>query len=291
MAITVGDIVVRISYGRDVFFKVVSVDTKASIAHLKGLDIRLCADAPLADLEKPGIGQLAAYRASAIRERLERVKKACRRQQRELSRVSRKNNAATEYVEIPGKVLHLDGDREYLEICQRTYAELHLPAVTYFVPEERQSEVVGPLLEEHKPDILVLTGHDGMTRKRFEPDRLEHYHKSKFFIAAVQAARRYQPGKDDLVVFAGACQSYYPGLLKAGANFASAPERVLIHCLDPVLVVEKVAFTPILKGISVYDVLHESITGPKGIGGIETKGQFRLGLPKIKEPSAKNKPD
>lgn len=281
MGIHVGDIVVRISYGRDIYFKVVSVDAKASIARIKGLDLRLCADAPLADLEKPGIGQLAAHRAKTIRERLELINKACRRHKRELSRISKTLNADTDYVEIPGKVLHLDGDREYMAMCQRTYSELHLHAVVLYIPEERQPEVVVPLLEEHKPDILVLTGHDGLSRKFMGTDRLEYYHQSKYFIAAVLAARRYQPGKDDLVIFAGACQSYYPGLLNAGANFASAPERVLIHCLDPVLIVEKIAYTPMLKGISIYDVLNESITGPKGIGGIETRGQFRLGLPKI----------
>ena len=41
------------------------------------------------------------------------------------------------------------------------------------------------------------------------------------FVEAIKKAREYQPDKDALVIFAGACQSYYELLVASGANFAN----------------------------------------------------------------------
>jgi spore coat assembly protein len=83
-----------------------------------------------------------------------------------------------------------------------------------------------------------------------------------------------------LVIFAGACQSNYEALLKAGANFASSPKRVLIHAFDPVFVVERLAYTPCHKVIALRELVQNTITGADGVGGLETRGRFRLGYPK-----------
>ena len=64
----------------------------------------------------------------------------------------------------------------------------------------------------------------------------------------------------------------YECMLDAGANFASSPSRVLIHCLDPVLVCEKIAYTRIDKIISITDVINNTITGIK-----RELGAFKLG--------------
>jgi spore coat assembly protein len=282
MNIEKGDTVVRKSYGKDIYFKVVNIEPRSGTAILKGLDIRLCADAPLSDLEKPGIGEIASYRARSLKLRVEMVSRANRRQQQRGLPRDKNQKKPPEYVEIPGTVLHLDGDLEYMGVCKKVYDDLGIENNCFHVPEEHQPRRIGLLLREYKPDILVLTGHDGMVKKGVA-DGVENYHATRYFIEAVVEARSFQPSKDDLVIFAGACQSWYQGLLKAGANFASSPERVLIHCLDPVLIVEKVAYTPLYKTISIYDTLIESITGLKGVGGIESRGQFRLGLPKIKK--------
>jgi len=69
-------------------------------------------------------------------------------------------------------------------------------------------------------------------------------------------------------------------IIEAGANFASSPYRVLIHALDPVMVCEKIAFTSINQVISPQDVISKTITGVKGIGGIETRGKYRDGFPR-----------
>ena len=45
-----GDLVTRISYNHDTIFKITNI--KNDIYYLKGLEVRLYADAPLNDLEK-----------------------------------------------------------------------------------------------------------------------------------------------------------------------------------------------------------------------------------------------
>lgn len=282
MEINQGDIVVRLSYGKDVFFKIVSIDSKEETAKLKGIDIRLCADAPLSDLIRPGIGELANYKARSIKHRAEIVSKANRSHQ-QLRSGKAGPKTPPDYVDIPGTVLHLDGDPEYLEVCKKAYTDMGIVHYCMNIQEENQPAQVETLLREFRPDILVLTGHDGMLKAAAHQDGIHNYHNSRHFAAGVAQARKYQPSKDDLVIFAGACQSWYQGLISAGANFASSPERVLIHCLDPVLIVEKIAYTPVGKAVSIYDTLLQSVTGLKGVGGIETLGQFRLGLPKLKK--------
>lgn len=277
MEVAKGDIVVRISHGKDIFFKVEAVDKARATALLRGLEIRLYADAPLSDLVKPGIGEIANFRVRSMKLQAEIIS-----QIRDESRfVSKKNRR--DFVEIPGTVLHLDGDAEYMETCRKAYNDLRIVNICHYIPEKDQPSKVGSLLKQHNPDILVLTGHDGMNKQLSGDDGPAHYHNSLNFIEAVKNARRYQPSKDDLVIFAGACQSWYQGLLAAGANFASSPERVLIHTLDPVLVVQKVAYTSVSRTANIEEILQQSVTGPSGIGGIETRGQFRLGLPKIEE--------
>ncbi|HAZ37460.1 MAG TPA: sporulation peptidase YabG, partial [Clostridiaceae bacterium] len=95
------------------------------------------------------------------------------------------------------------------------------------------------------------------------------------FIEAVKKAREYEKSYDDLIIFAGACQSFYEALIDSGANYASSPGRVLIHAMDPVLVCEKVAFSSIGKLVSPQEIMENTITGSKGIGGLETRGKYR----------------
>ena len=67
---------------------------------------------------------------------------------------------------------------------------------------------------------------------------------------------------------------------QAGANFASSPRRVFIHAYDPVFIAEKVAYTPFYQMVPVKETVNDTITGPEGVGGIETHGRLRLGYPK-----------
>lgn len=180
----------------------------------------------------------------------------------------------------PGRILHIDGDAEYLEVCLKTYKQLAIEAIGMAIPEKDQPNEVVRLVSEVKPDIVVITGHDGMIRNTTEYMDIDNYRNTKYFIESVRKLRDYENSYDDLVIFAGACQSCYEAILDAGANFASSPNRVLIHCLDPVLVCERIAYTSIEKTVPIKDVIRNTITGIKGIGGLQTRGKYREGYPK-----------
>ncbi|WP_039785206.1 sporulation peptidase YabG, partial [Paenibacillus riograndensis] len=83
----------------------------------------------------------------------------------------------------------------------------------------------------------------------------------------------------------GPCQSHFEALLGAGANFASSPGRILIHALDPVYIAAKASFTSIRDSVSLGDVLNNTISGSQGMGGIETRGSFRIGMPRLQNLS------
>jgi len=290
-----GDIVARKKYGGDIFFKVKSLiitDTGEMTAILRGLDVRLVADAPLEDLEPQPAEEVLRYRHNDIQKNGAYFRRILQRREAEREAVLSQQNIlpdeefekkgtlpGEDFFEVPGRVLHIDGDEDYLDKCLHAYEQLKIPAQGVYIPEEQQSARVKDLLLEYTPDILVLTGHDGLVGDKKNYDDLDSYRHSKHFIAAVRSARGLRPGHDDLVIFAGACQSHYEALLKAGATFASAPARVLIHAYDPVFVVERVAYTTISNTLGPSDIIKETITGLEGIGGVEIKGKLRLGYP------------
>ena len=96
-----------------------------------------------------------------------------------------------------------------------------------------------------------------------------NYRNSRHFIATVKEARRYEKNTNsDIVIFAGACQSYFEALIQAGANFASSPARILIDILDPLIVAQNVAITDSEKYIRIDDIENELRDGKRGISGI-----------------------
>lgn len=287
-----GDIVGRKSYGVDIYFKIIDLYEYSDgneYAILKGIYTRLCASAPLSDLVKIESGaQMARLREITLKSNEQMGRIFARRQkERELflgravknDKGSPKKENTVECFDIPGTVLHIDGDGDYLDLCMNTYKQLSIPANGYNIPEEKQPEVVEDFLKKHAPDMLVITGHDGFIKGREDFKDINNYYSSKFFVEAVKIARRYEKSRDDLVIFAGACQSHYESLLNAGANFASSPQRVMIHAYDPVFVMEKIAYTSIYDPISINDIIAGTITGFDGIGGMESRGKFRLGIP------------
>ncbi|MBE0465612.1 MAG: sporulation peptidase YabG [Candidatus Desulforudis sp.] len=277
-----GDIVARKSYNFDLYFKVCSLYDREDgqrWAALRGIDIRLCADAPVSDLEKISSDKVAQHWRKVMTTGNDLVRRCFQRRKEELNEGWNRGKKVATF-DVPGKVLHLDGDQDYLDLCNTTYRQLGVPAKGYFISEPDQPVRVADLLREHNPDILVLTGHDALKKGSTDFRDINNYRNSRHFLEAVRVARDYEKNRDDLVIFAGACQSYYEALLDAGANFASAPERVLIHAFDPVFVVEKVAYTPVHKPIVLKEVIEATITRYPGIGGLDTQGKYRMGAPK-----------
>ena len=286
----VGDFVTRVSHQKDVLFRVEALQVQGGkkIALLKGVDLRLCADAPLEDLTVPTAQEINRYRqvylkrSSDLMRGIERRRKDTVGDFLSRAKISYKKNECNqlEVFEIPGTVLHIDGDKEYLDLCLSTYKQLNIRATGFYIPECEQADRGKDLLMEYTPDILILTGHDGLLKGKKGFANLDSYRNSRHFWRAVRKAREFEAGRDDLIIFAGACQSHYESLIRAGANFASSPRRVLIHAYDPVFIAEKVAFTPFNQMVDVKTALNDTVTGADGVGGIETKGRLRIGYPK-----------
>lgn len=280
----VGDIVARKSYNKDIIFKIVgfSIDEKnEKIVILKGVAFRIIADAHLDDLEivkMPDIKEV--FLDKGVETLLNQSMRKAQERQKKMNRAVPKLQANANVYGMPGKVLQIDGDKEYLKICLDVYTELGIPAVGVAIPEANQYKEVRALLEKHNPDILVITGHDAMTSRKGNITDLSNYKNSMNFIKTIKQARKWQPNLDSLVIFAGACQSNYEQLIKAGANYASSPGRIMIHALDPVFVVEKIACSRIDTIVPIDEVIEQTVTGIKGVGGSETRGKFRWAMPK-----------
>lgn len=288
----IGDLVVRKSYNKDITFKIIDVreEDGKEIYILKGISIRIIADSRDEDLELVD-EEYEGDKEKILNRRVEAAIKKAVSMRGEGGTVKPLNNLyrgkqskSQSNKELifgrPGRILHIDGDSDYLETCLKVYKQLSLEAVGKAVPEKKQKEVIVDLVKEVKPDIVVLTGHDSVVRTTDDFLNLENYRNSKYYIEAVKALRDYNSSYDELVIFAGACQSCYECMLDAGANFASSPNRVLIHCLDPVLVCEKIAYTRIDKVVPITEVIDNTITGIKGIGGLQTRGKYREGYPR-----------
>jgi spore coat assemly protein len=283
MNIKVGDIVGRRSYNCDLLFRVVQMNTSQKYAELFGEDYRLVADAPIEDLivinERDKIVKRSKTKEREDTSyRLFRQEYHLLRQQTEYSATS---GYATKklFFEMPGRVLHLDGDPIYLNKCMELYNKLGVPVQGVHMAESEMPHKVSDLLEKVNPDILVITGHDAYSKNKGGINELNAYRHSRYFGQAVRKARKYQPHLDQLVIFAGACQSHFESLIRAGANFASSPSRINIHALDPVYIVAKISYTSFMERINVWDVLRNTLTGDEGLGGVETRGILRTGMP------------
>ncbi|WP_419465980.1 sporulation peptidase YabG [Bacillus spongiae] len=285
MSIQIQSIVGRRSYGCDILFRVIDIQNRQgrSYAILYGEDYRLIADAPFEDLI-----QVDARLQRKISEQFESLEKQSLqlfRQDIDLIHEKQEYQSSNAYVEnyqffqVPGRVLHLDGDSSYLKKCTALYEKIGVPVYGVHCDEKEMPNKIASFIDHYRPDIMVITGHDAYSKAKGKKSDINAYRHSKYFVETVIEARRKIPHRDQLVIFAGACQSHFESLIHAGANFASSPSRVNIHALDPVYIVAKVAFTPFVDSVNVWDVLRNTLTGEKGLGGVDTKGVLRTGMP------------
>ena len=260
MEFDVGDLVTRKSHGNDTIFSI--TDIVDGIYYLSGLYVRLIADAFVEDLvkyEDQDIDDESSF--------LERIS-------------SHEDLDRTDYFYLPGKILHIDGDSDYLKRCSKFYEDSNIWAMCINETEDVIPLKIRDLLDEYKPNIVVITGHDAYYKKKGNPNDLSSYKNSSNFIEAVKEARLYEREHDKLIIIAGACQSNYEELIKAGANFASSPKRINIHALDPAIIATKVSLSLASKDIDLKSILGNTKYGPSGIGGIITKGTMYVGYPR-----------
>lgn len=251
----VGDLVTRISYNHDIVFKI--IDIKNNIYYLKGTNVRLSADSPKEDLVKCDENKVNDEFLPVLEE------------YRTLDR--------NEYFYLPGKILHIDADNEYLEKCMNFYKKNKIMACGVFLKEEDLKDNIHKYLDMYNPDILVITGHDAYFRKKREGSS---YKNTENFVEAVKEARKFEKSHEKLLIIAGACQSNYEELIRAGANFASSPKRINIHALDPAIIAGSLSFSDKSKSINLINILEKTKYGSDGIGGIITNGTMYIGYPR-----------
>lgn len=256
-----GTIVSRKSYNNDIIFiveDILNINNK-KIANLKGVTLRIKANAELKDL-------------------LVLDKKIAKREEDKIDReisnhIEENRDFFNKYFNVlTGRILHLDGDRKYAEKSMRYYKKMGLDAIVKNVPESKQPFVVGNLIRRYNPDVLVITGHDGMIRNGTGFTDIYNYKNSRHFINTVRVAREESKGKD-LVIFAGACQSFFEAIMDSGANFASSPSRVLIDFMDPLIIAEKIATTSEEKVVTMDEVSNILKDNYKRIGGRTSRGK------------------
>lgn len=144
-----GDMVSRNSYGNDVIFyvkRIIKLSNKKKVAILKGVNVRVEADAPIEDL-------LIIEKEEQNRYEKELEKKILNKIEIE---ITHKQNRGREIIKT-GKILHLDGDKRYSEKSMMYYKKMGLNALVKNIPENKQPKVVYRLLSIYNPDILIIT--------------------------------------------------------------------------------------------------------------------------------------
>ena len=251
----IGDFVSRKSYNNDIIFKI--IDLVDDVAILKGVSIRLTADSNIDDLVKVDTKTIDDSFSPKLEE------------YQEFNR--------NEFFYLPGKILHVDADSEYLEKCMNFYKKNKIKAYGVLLKENELKDNLLKYLEMYNPDILVITGHDAYFRKMRDG---KQYKNTNNFVDAVKVARKFEKSHEKLLIIAGACQSNYEEIIKAGANFASSPKRINIHALDPAIIAGSLSFSDKSKSIDLLNILNKTKYGADGIGGIITNGTMYIGYPR-----------
>lgn len=254
-----GVYVSRKSYNHDIIFKVINI--KDNICYLKGEEVRLYADSPINDLDIVKLSPQVKVNPADILDN-------------ELT------DERNDFFYLPGKVLHIDGDAEFLKRCLNFYKEAGVMAIGKKIAEKNIYEQIRLLLNDYRPDIVIITGHDAYYKKKGDIHDIRNYKNTENFIKAVKEARKYEKSHDKLIIIAGACQSNYEELIKAGANFASSPKRVNIHALDPAIIACTIALTKRSEEIDLLSLLDKTKYGKDGIGGIVGNGVMYVGYPR-----------
>lgn len=258
MNLKIGDFVSRKSHDNDIVFTIIKIEE--DVIYLKGKNVRLYADSPIEDLVLVEDLRNDDEFADTI--------------------ISDLGMDRSEFFYLPAKILHIDGDSEYLERCMEFYKKANVFAVGKNIKEDKISSEITSLLKQYNPDITIITGHDAYYRNKGNINDSKSYKNSSNFIEAVKKARMYEKSHDKLVIIAGACQSNYEELIKAGANFASSPKRVNIHALDPAIIATTLALTERNKEIDLLELLEKTKYGKKGVGGLVCNGLMFVGYPR-----------
>ena len=247
----VGDLVTRISHKHDIVFKIVGI--KNNVVFLKGVDLRLYADCDMTDL-------VSTNHTVADKEIID-------------ENIRNIHLDRNQYFYLPGRILHIDGDEEYLNSCMDLYKDMNLFANGICIKEDEIKYKIEKLILDLTPDIVVITGHDYYNNQGIKD--LSNYKNTSHFIDALRIIRKHF-SSDSLIVIIGACGSHFEALIASGANFSSSPKRINIHTYDPAILAIKAATTSNNQNIDFYQALKYIEDGHDAFGGIETKGKMKI---------------
>ncbi|MBQ9018797.1 MAG: hypothetical protein IJ097_00615 [Bacilli bacterium] len=160
------------------------------------------------------------------------------------------------------------------------YKNMKIKANGLCLNEDEIASKISDLIKEYRPDIIVITGHDAYYSKKNDINDINNYQNTINFVKAIKEARKYEKNQDKLIIIAGACQSNYEELIKAGANFASSPKRINIHALDPAIIASSIALSLKNQNIDLIKLIEKTKYGSDGIGGIITNGTMYVGYPR-----------
>ena len=184
----IGDYVVRKSYGKDIIFKVMDIkenDDNSKSYVLKGISIRILADSREDDLEvvdddyEADIDKMFNSRVNkAIKSVMERRGGAVKLPSSKREFSDNKKETATNRRDNrsgkdsrggksgkivkqenlvfgrPGKILHIDGDKDYLENCLKVYKQLQLEAIGRAVSEKDQPMQILEIVKEDRKSVV-----------------------------------------------------------------------------------------------------------------------------------------
>lgn len=247
----IGDIVTRKKYGNDIIFKIDKIE--GNKVYLKGLELRLYADSNVDDIVLCTIPK----------------KKESNEILRELK--------TEEFFYLPGTILHIDSDKEYLDKCLEYYKKQKIKAIGYLIKEKELESKIEDIVKNNNMNILVITGHDAYYKNKKNG---KYYKNSEYYINSVKKARNIKRDHNDLVIIAGACQSDFEGLITSGATYASSPKHINIHALDPAIIAVYIALSEKNNSINIEDMLQKTKYGKDGIGGLKICGMMLKGYPR-----------
>ena len=153
------DVVCRKSYGGDILFnveRIIKLTRGQEFAILKGITVRIEADAPISDLKVVERERIQKNLRSLDTRMEKRIQKKWNNQT-EYKKKKRGFYNATNIRTNTGKILHLDGDKRYAEKSARYYKKMGLNAIVKNIPENKQPIMIPELLRRYKPDIVVFT--------------------------------------------------------------------------------------------------------------------------------------
>lgn len=172
-----------------------------------------------------------------------------------------------------GRILHIDGDKEYLDNCLSLYHDLNIPAEGIYIKEKEIKNEIERYMLEITPDIIVITGHDFYNGQGLK--NLDNYENTVYFVEAIRVIRKYFDS-DSVPIVVGACASHFEALIGAGANFASSPKRINIHTYDPAVLAIKISTTSCNRAVDFENALRYIENKRDAFGGIETKGKMKM---------------